>query len=427
MLRTERGIKYLGRRLGDFVLEEVGWNSQTNSFSEEGPLYSKISFIGHSLGGCVQMFAIAYVHMVTNKAFFELIKPINFITLASPFLGIGSENPNYVKLALTFGVVGKTGWDMGLTWRPVQTFETAETLAQGGINSKKKESFRDPRPLLRLLALPSSPAHEAIKAFQNHTIYANMINDGIVPLRTAALFFLDWNSIELKDDSEGSSNNLLDYFPSLSIFSKSESKSAKSNSEPTSPSENNGQPLSSQTTNQTNETTEPDKAPDDSQNDQVSDTRRESNATNTHSNANPMLSFLALIRPQAGKTRFNASKVWPRTQTIQTNMPTGHISPDSSSSSPSSPIQLPPRRSVIENLTDLVTPPLPSDDFIKNPSSRPNVIIHDKVYHPADIPPMSLERKESLESSSPEDPGVMKSLSSKSAKEKLRMEEKNCP
>ncbi|KAF2280084.1 DUF676-domain-containing protein [Westerdykella ornata] len=154
MTRTERGIQYLGKRLAKHVLRTTypdqpflpvkkasigkklsGTLSPTKSKSEhdftalEGRLhhlhhhqyerayqYTSISFIGHSLGGLVQTYAIAYIHKHSPQ-FFEKIKPINFIALASPFLGLSNENPMYVKFALDFGLVGRTGQDLGLTWR----------------------------------------------------------------------------------------------------------------------------------------------------------------------------------------------------------------------------------------------------------------------------------------------------------------------
>ncbi|CRK38072.1 hypothetical protein BN1708_020447, partial [Verticillium longisporum] len=64
---------------------------------------TSISFIGHSLGGLIQTYAVAYVQKHSPR-FFDLIKPINFVTLATPFLGLSNENPLYVKFALDFGL-----------------------------------------------------------------------------------------------------------------------------------------------------------------------------------------------------------------------------------------------------------------------------------------------------------------------------------
>ncbi|KKY34848.1 putative revertant of glycogen synthase kinase mutation [Diaporthe ampelina] len=236
--RTERGIKYLGKRLARYVLsitypdqpflpagkaaQEVlshalkgdpnshkdaeGKPSHKHSsihknamgFEDRCYKITKISFIGHSLGGLIQTYAVAYIQKHSPQ-FFDLIKPINFIALATPFLGLNHENPMYVKFALDFGLVGRTGQDLGLTWR-------APTIARNGWgaivsnlgeNAHKKvmgESQSESKPLLRIL--PTGPAHIALKKFRNRTVYSNVVNDGIVPLRTSCLLFLDWQGLD---------------------------------------------------------------------------------------------------------------------------------------------------------------------------------------------------------------------------------------
>ena len=141
VIRTERGIQYLGKRLAKYVLcmtypdqpylpvkksikksisraltgqerpdVHAGIPSHHNSSIHKDSATSSdlayqvtsISFIGHSLGGLTQTYAIAYIHK-HSPHFFEMIKPINFVALASPFLGLSNENPIYVKFALDFG------------------------------------------------------------------------------------------------------------------------------------------------------------------------------------------------------------------------------------------------------------------------------------------------------------------------------------
>ncbi|KAG7664278.1 uncharacterized protein J8A68_002193 [[Candida] subhashii] len=162
--KTERGIKYLGSRVAEYIIELVSENETFNNGKVD-----RISFIGHSLGGCIQTFTIAYLK-VNFPWFFDKIKPENFITLASPLLGVVNENPVLVKLALSAGVVGKTGQELGL-----------------------KIIENDSRPLL--LLLPSGPTHMVLKQFKRRTLYANAINDGIVPLRTSCLLYLDYKAL----------------------------------------------------------------------------------------------------------------------------------------------------------------------------------------------------------------------------------------
>ncbi|KKF94281.1 putative lipase [Ceratocystis platani] len=152
--RTERGIKYLGKRLARYVLaltypdqpyhpiiSRGAGESLANAFkgnrehktdkggspksekgspkSDKGSLKAKntmssksaatellsnhalpemdlpykitsISFLGHSLGGLIQTYAVAYIQKHSPR-FFDLIRPINFVALATPFLGPGPD------------------------------------------------------------------------------------------------------------------------------------------------------------------------------------------------------------------------------------------------------------------------------------------------------------------------------------------------
>lgn len=156
--QTEKGIKYLGTRVAEYIVSTL---YDTNT--------KKISFIGHSLGGLVQTFAIAYI-AVKYPWFFENVEPINFIAMASPLLGIVTDNPAYIKMLLSFGVIGKTGQDLGLDKSP-----------------------KDNNALLYLLS--GEPVRTILSKFQKRTLYANVVNDGIVPLYTASLLFLDYDEI----------------------------------------------------------------------------------------------------------------------------------------------------------------------------------------------------------------------------------------
>lgn len=161
--QTERGIKYMGTRLAKYIVEDLYVES-----------LKKISFVGHSLGGLVQAFAIAYI-AVKYPWFFQKVTPVNFIAIASPFLGIVTDNPTYINMLLSFGVIGKAGQDLSL----------------------EKESNNED-PLLYLLS--GEPLKTILAKFRRRTLYMNAINDGIVPLYTASLLFLDYEEVlqELK-------------------------------------------------------------------------------------------------------------------------------------------------------------------------------------------------------------------------------------
>lgn len=236
--RTERGIKYLGKRLARYILSmtypdqpflpsskkvnektavvlaggnpndvpnDRGHASHKHRTIKNAPAeslreyqFTKISFIAHSLGGLVQTYAVAYIQKHSPQ-FFDIIEPINFIGMASPFLGLNHENPMYVKFALDFGLVGRTGQDLGLTWRAPTIARSGWSSLVGNLsdNAHKKvlgEPQPESKPLLRIL--PTGPAHTALKKFRNRTVYSNVVNDGIVPLRTSCLLFLDWQGLD---------------------------------------------------------------------------------------------------------------------------------------------------------------------------------------------------------------------------------------
>ncbi|QSL65320.1 hypothetical protein MERGE_002630 [Pneumocystis wakefieldiae] len=180
---TDKGIEYLGKRLAEWVLKEVGW------FENEKPHYQKISFIGHSLGGLIQLYAIGWIWIRTEGKFYDIsnngLVPVNFITLATPWLGLFAENPKYITKALEFGIVGRTGKELGFTMK-----------YDKGACSKHIGETDNHLPLLRTLSLEKSPFRKALRLFKRRTLYSNIINDGIVPLRTSSLFFLDWKNID---------------------------------------------------------------------------------------------------------------------------------------------------------------------------------------------------------------------------------------
>lgn len=156
---TEKGIKYLGTRLAEYIIDLLKSHN-----------IKRISFIGHSLGGLVQSFAIVYVS-VNEPELFNKLTLQNFVTLASPLLGLAAHNPKYVKYSLSHGVMGQTGKDLGL----------------------HRSKTNDNIPLLYLLS--GKPFQTIIKRFKRRTIYANCENDGIVPLYTSSLLYLEYKQI----------------------------------------------------------------------------------------------------------------------------------------------------------------------------------------------------------------------------------------
>ncbi|KAF8527730.1 putative serine esterase-domain-containing protein [Trichophaea hybrida] len=410
--RTERGIKYLGKRVARYVLylahpnhnpmptkssnklqkprkphhhphltpdarEPIPQNPQHDDDSDIPPYkISSISFLGHSLGGLVQTYAIAYIH-AHSPTFFHDIKPVNFVAFATPFLGLSNENPIYVRFALDFGLVGKTGQDLGLTWRAPSAF-SAFTGNGGGAKTKGAKD-NSSKPLLRIL--PTGPAHEALKLFRNRTVYANVVNDGIVPLRTSCLLFLDWKGlgrVEKARRENGPVGGLVEWGwgqlvtngPSVGVTSKPTSPISttpaptspgftlpspfgtsfwgKSGGSDTSPSISAQQLEDQNTITEAPLTSEP--------------TALEPPTPIKLSTPNPFSALITLLRPQAGSKP--ANKIYHRSQTH---------SPDLSSTSSTTtlsdppPLQPPPRTTLLEAAGDVLNPPLPPPEFLISP------------------------------------------------------------
>lgn len=294
--KTERGIKYLGSRVAEFVIDLVTNNELFNDNK-----VTKISFVGHSLGGLVQTFAIAYLQN-NFPWFFQKIRPINFITIASPMLGASNDNPIYVNLALLAGIVGKTGQDLSLRF----TEDSAKPL---------------------LLLLPSGPTHQILKRFLRRTVYANTANDGVVPLRTSALLYLDY---------DGLSSVLSEQAINSHHISKGHL----------------------------------DKIPDD----ECADN------SNLSFLPQPVQMFLAKFLPQKQKEQAEDTKEQDDNGEVDDD-------PATSTKKLLKRIEGLPKSSVFETASSLILPPLPQMSYIVNPEERENAIIYDKVYTEEDLPP----------------------------------------
>ncbi|KAL8851330.1 MAG: hypothetical protein Q9221_003775 [Calogaya cf. arnoldii] len=479
-VRTERGIQYLGKRLAKYVLSmtypdqpflpvkqsmsktisramtgqqpqdiHAGLPSHENSSIHIGKTKSdnlaykitSISFIAHSLGGLTQTYAVAYIHK-HSPHFFNEIKPVNFVALASPFLGLSNENPLYVKFALDFGLVGRTGQDLGLTWRAPAMVRSGWGAMIGGIGNEAQRAHRQPdpgsKPLLRIL--PTGPAHHVLKLFRNRTVYSNVVNDGIVPLRTSCLLFLDWSGLGRVDKarrenglvgtmagwgwSELTGANSSAYRQRLLQGNDSDSQVEESGEESTGPS---GKAIVPQP--------EEDATKDDTIIQSAKDIKaREPNGTGKRpqgeepdgnkpkEESSPFGDFLnfglGLLRPSKPSPLPQSSKnakIYKRGQTMRGESDNESTPAGSTAGLGSSPpndrpgiargfsmaedpnnVFAPPKTTVFESAGDILNPPLPSAEFIIDPESRPRTIFHDRVYHPDDIPPPPLKKRSGL-------------------------------
>ncbi|KAJ8058727.1 hypothetical protein OCU04_012898 [Sclerotinia nivalis] len=488
-VRTERGIKYLGKRLAKYVLtmtypdqpyrptlkksagealshalkpessklmDDPGKPVHEHSSIIKAPQdidlpyhFTSISFIAHSLGGLVQTYAVAYIQKHSPQ-FFDIIKPINFIALASPFLGLSNENPLYVKFALDFGLVGRTGQDLGLTWRAPTIARSGWGAIVGNIgeSAHKKldgEPAPEAKPLLRIL--PTGPAHTVLKKFRHRTVYSNVVNDGIVPLRTSCLLFLDWQSlgrVEKARRENGLVGTMAEWSWAELTGANSSSPSKKQapwSDEEVSDMDDIGgvAPPSKMQRNETEVPQPPANVMDDDRrsiknlevpghstissvknrnSNEIGSSSPSPTSTDFTSNNNGLLaSLIGFFRtnpsPKSHAHQPKHSKIYKRSQTINIINDSGSSTP-SSLPSPTAPggrpnvsagdiesqdpnlLSAPPKTTFFESAGDLLKPPLPSVEFLIDPSSRARTIFHDRVYHPSDIPPPPLKKRATM-------------------------------
>jgi len=459
-IRTERGIQYLGKRLAKYVLD-LTYPSQpylpvrrsmsktlTEKFSKasdkksaaSGPpshrgstvhrdmadlesdqkpyQITSISFIGHSLGGLIQLYAIAYIkkHAPT---FFTLIKPINFVCMASPLLGLSNENPLYIKFALDFGLVGRTGQDLGLTWRAPFIAKSGWSAMGGMFGSSSKNQHHknnDPgaKPLLRVL--PTGPAHQVLHLFRNRTLYSNVVNDGIVPLRTSCLLFLDWKGLGKVQKARRE----VGLIGTVAEWGWAEITGANADRGNNGLTDKTGHQIDNASSKEEDTHRVPNTSEavaEDHHSPRIASgnspiIRRASKDITKDEDGTPMSnttnsSFLSdimhMLRPSSyynhEKKSFKAQpsaktmKALQRGQTLPNEEVDKFKTPRSSVENSNMPENInnmnspPPKTSMLESASDLLHAPLPPTDWIINPSNRPRTIFHDRVYHPSDIPP----------------------------------------
>ncbi|RAL04390.1 lipase ROG1 family protein [Aspergillus ibericus CBS 121593] len=457
--RTERGIQYLGKRLAKYVLQMTRperpfvsskvtgktsapfspWKRATGEPNESCDGYAEqpicgngayqvtsISFVGHSLGGLVQTYAIAYIQKHFPD-FFDKTRPVNFIALATPFLGLSNENPVYVRFALDLGLVGRTGQDLGLSWTAPRIRSGWETIIGGRGNSINSRGHPDARskPLLRVL--PCGPAHEVLSKFQRRTIYSNVVNDGIVPLRTSCLLFLDWKGLDRVEKARrenGIVGTMAEWgwaeltganskSPRTQLASELELADVgdqSSNVNGTRP--GFGPPSRQDVTvaagvnslSADNRTLEPHQYPACVESD-ADFIRKEDLPQSTP--MSPLTKIFSILRPKETAKTYPGNKhmrIYKRSQTIDTLHDDMEISPTSSyiRGSPAANQvhdngpHTPPQTTFFESASDLLMPPLPPTEFFVDPTSRPKTIFHDRVYNPEDMPPPMASKRRAL-------------------------------
>ena len=182
---TYDGIEVGAERVAQEVEEEI------NSLEKDGIHIRKLSVVGYSLGGLIARYTIGLLY---SRGWFDKLEPMNFTTFASPHLGVRAPLRGYHT----------TAWN----------FLGARTLSTSGRQLFLIDSFRDEgRPLLSVLADPSSIFIKALSHFKRRTLYANIVNDRSAPYYTTFLDksdpYVDLQAIEM-NYLDGFHNVILD-------------------------------------------------------------------------------------------------------------------------------------------------------------------------------------------------------------------------
>eukprot|EP00164_Ancoracysta_twista_P011290 GFYU01017357.1.p1 GENE.GFYU01017357.1~~GFYU01017357.1.p1 ORF type:complete len:342 (-),score=27.57 GFYU01017357.1:56-1081(-) len=151
------------------------------------PTIQYLSLVGHSFGG---IYARYVAGRLESEDLLSRYIPMNFITLATPHLGIRRPqnrwlNPFLMWLSAIFA--RKTGLDLLLEDEPLP--EIVEGLSEDGTLQLSALKVQAPEghdvPVLLELAL--SPYIDGLKRFRHHTTYSNIFHDPQVPYCTGAM------------------------------------------------------------------------------------------------------------------------------------------------------------------------------------------------------------------------------------------------
>ncbi|RMZ79510.1 hypothetical protein DV737_g3411, partial [Chaetothyriales sp. CBS 132003] len=152
--RNTGSLTYDGIEIGaERVAKEI--EDLLEELARDGHSVNKLSIVGYSLGGLVSRFVIG---LLDHKGYFDRITPVNFVTFATPHLGVRTPLLGYQNHL--WNVLG------------------ARSLSKSGRQLFMIDNFRHTgRPLLSVLADPESIFIHALAKFQTRCVYTNIVND----------------------------------------------------------------------------------------------------------------------------------------------------------------------------------------------------------------------------------------------------------
>lgn len=159
MVKTNEGtLSYDGIDVcGERALQEIEEELKKYEFD-------RISLIGYSLGGLILRYAVGKMY---QKGYFQKLKPMNFITIATP--NLGTPKPPHSKPNEFYNAIQK------------------KILTRVGPQFTVADDFIDSKPLLVVMADQNYWFHSALKAFQELICFTNIENDRSVRYTTGSM------------------------------------------------------------------------------------------------------------------------------------------------------------------------------------------------------------------------------------------------
>ncbi|KXN87448.1 hypothetical protein AN958_08879 [Leucoagaricus sp. SymC.cos] len=184
---TYDGIDWGGERVAAEVLERV------EDLEKDSDKVVKLSITGYSLGGLIARYMLG---ILEHRHFFDNVEPINFVTIATPHLGLLNYPSMVSSLMSTFvpKLLSRTG----------EQFYCLDTWSNTG------------RPLIEVMADPNEVFYKTLSRFKYLRLYANAINDATVPYCTSAIetqdVFVEYTSNGIKVEMEEDYDHVVSNF-----------------------------------------------------------------------------------------------------------------------------------------------------------------------------------------------------------------------
>ncbi|GAA6064206.1 hypothetical protein JCM10212_001619 [Sporobolomyces blumeae] len=173
------------------ALNEV--DDEVERIRKDGGRVERFSIVGYSLGGLVARYLLGLLDS-RSPSFFDSVRPVNFATFASPWVGIPKYETFWSGVFRFLGarLLSRSGSQLYEKDRFLPShFDPSAKSSRPPSPSKgffKRMRARDKaEPLLKILADPRFSFYRALAKFERVEVFANTVNDRTVPFPTGAL------------------------------------------------------------------------------------------------------------------------------------------------------------------------------------------------------------------------------------------------